>query len=115
MAVCLALPDMNLPMQRVRSGRLLPFGWYRLLNAKNTLTQARVWALGIRPDYQHLALGPLLYGEIVDRLSADGVDTAEPSWTLASNYRINDQIAAMGATRSKVWRLYQRPAALPGD
>ena len=110
-AVCLALPDMNLPMRRVRSGRLLPLGWYPLLTSKARVSQARVWALGIRPDYQHLALGPLLYREIVDRLAADPhIETAEGGWTLATNYRINDQLAAMGARRSKVWRLYQRPA-----
>jgi ribosomal protein S18 acetylase RimI-like enzyme len=109
--VCLALPDVNLLMQRVRSGRLLPFGWYPLLTGRRKVRQARVWALGIRPDYQHLALGPLLYREIVDRLHADGVQTAEASWTLATNHRINDQLAAMGAHRSKVWRLYQRPAS----
>ena len=110
-AVCLALPDMNLPMRRLRSGRLLPFGWMPLLTAKNRVGRARVWALGIRPDYQHLALGPLLYREIVDRLGNDPrIGTTEASWTLATNHRINDQIAAMGARRSKVWRLYQRPA-----
>jgi GNAT superfamily N-acetyltransferase len=108
--VCLALPDLNQAMRGVRSGRLLPLGWYPLLRARRRVTRARVWALGVRPDYQHLALGPLLYREIVDRLAADPfIRTAEASWTLASNYRINDQLAAMGATRSKVWRLYQRP------
>ena len=110
-AVCLALPDVNQLMRRVRSGRLLPFGWYPLLTGAKKLDHARVWALGVRPDYQHLALGPLLYREIVDRLAADPyIRTAEASWTLATNHRINDQLAAMGAHRSKVWRLYQRPA-----
>jgi hypothetical protein len=108
--VCLALPDMNLLMRDVRSGRLLPFGWYPLLRGRRRVTQARVWALGIRPDHQHLALGPLLYREIVDRLQADPyIRTAEASWTLATNHRINDQLAALGGTRSKVWRLYRRP------
>jgi len=109
-AVCLALPDVNQLMLRVRSGRLLPFGWYPLLTGQKKLTHSRVWALGIRPDYQHMALGPLLYREVVDRLRAGGVRTAEASWTLSTNHRINDQIAALGARRSKVWRLYQRPA-----
>lgn len=109
--VCLALPDVNRLMRRVRSGRLFPFGWYPLLTGRKKLHHARVWALGVRPDYQHLGLGPLLYREIVDRLAADDIRTAEASWTLATNHRINDQLAAMGAHRSKVWRLYQRPAA----
>jgi ribosomal protein S18 acetylase RimI-like enzyme len=98
-------------MRGVRSGRLLPFGWYPLLRGRRRATRARVWALGVRPDYQHLALGPLLYREIVDRLRSDPyIRTADASWTLATNHRINDQLAAMGGTRSKVWRLYQRPA-----
>ena len=110
-AVCLALPEMNIAMRRVRSGRMLPTGWYPLLRTKKTVNRARVWALGIRPDHQHLALGPLLYREIVDRLAADPyIETAEASWTLSTNHRINDQLAAMGAERSKIWRLYQRPA-----
>jgi GNAT superfamily N-acetyltransferase len=112
--VCLALPDMNLPMRKVRSGRLLPTGWIPVLRDRRRVTNARVWALGIRPDHQHLALGPLLYREIVDRLAADPhIRTAEASWTLASNHRINDQLEAMGAVRSTTWRLYQRPAVLP--
>ena len=32
--VCLALPDVNQLMRRVRSGRLLPFGWYPLLTGR---------------------------------------------------------------------------------
>ncbi|MGI8750904.1 MAG: hypothetical protein ACR2MN_01025 [Acidimicrobiales bacterium] len=110
-AVCLALPDLNRLMVRVRSGRLLPFHWIALLAGRKKLSQARVWALGIKPEWQTRALGPLLYAEIVDRLASDPhIRTAEAGWTLASNHRINDQLAAMGARRSKVWRLYQRPA-----
>jgi len=105
--VCLALPDANQPMARVRSGRLLPLGWLTLLAGMKHVTQARVFALGVRPDSQHLALGPLLYGEIADRLAADGLD-AEASWTLATNMRINKQLEDMGGVRYKVWRLYQQ-------
>jgi ribosomal protein S18 acetylase RimI-like enzyme len=107
--VCLALPDMNQPMSKLRSGRLLPLGWYRLLAGRHRVDRARVWALGVRPDHQHLALGPLLYREVVDRLSADPlINSAEASWTLATNHRINDQLAAMGGRRTKTWRLYER-------
>lgn len=107
--VCIALPDINRILVRARSGRLLPFTWARLLLGRNRLDHARVFALGVRPERQHLAAGPLLYQAIVDHLAADPyIATAEASWTLASNHRINDQLSAMGATRSKVWRLYQQ-------
>jgi ribosomal protein S18 acetylase RimI-like enzyme len=106
---CIALPDVNLLMLKVRSGRLLPFGWWTLLTGRRKVDRARVWALGIKPQYQSLALGPLLYGTIVDRLVGDpGVQSAEASWILATNDRMNSQIQALGGVRSRVWRLYQR-------
>jgi GNAT superfamily N-acetyltransferase len=108
LAVCLALPDVNPLMAKVRSGRLAPFGWIPLLAGRRKVSHARVWALGIRPDRQHLALGPLLYHEIVERLASDPyIRSAEASWTLASNTRINRQLESMGARQSKRWRLYQ--------
>lgn len=106
--VCIALPDINRLLVRARSGRLLPITWARLLIGKTRVDNSRVLALGIRPEHQHLAVGPLLYQAILDNLAADPyIATSEAGWTLASNDRINDQIAAMGAHRSKVWRLYQ--------
>lgn len=107
--VCIALPDINRLLLKARSGRLLPVTWARLVFGKSRVDNARVFALGILPERQHLAVGPVLYQTILDRLAADPhIATAEASWTLASNHRINDQLAAMGAQRSKVWRLYQQ-------
>ncbi len=108
--VCLALPDVNQLMLKVRSGRLLPFGWFPLLTGQKRVSRVRLWALGVKPEYQNRAAGALLYGEAFRRLSAapELVD-GEASWTLATNHRINSQIEAMGGVRSRLWRLYQRP------
>jgi ribosomal protein S18 acetylase RimI-like enzyme len=107
--LCLTLPDANRIMASIRSGRLLPLGWLKLIWGLKRVDRARVWALGVKPGYEGLALGPLLYGEITARLVKDRrVQTAEASWTLATNHRINDQIQALGGVRSKVWRLYQK-------
>jgi GNAT superfamily N-acetyltransferase len=107
-AVCLAVPDVNQLMLKVRSGRFLPMGWFPLLTGIKGLKQVRVIALGVRPDVQSTGLGPLLYSEIVNRLYDDGVETAEASWTLATNHRINKQLEDMGARRYKTWRLYKQ-------
>jgi GNAT superfamily N-acetyltransferase len=107
-AVCVAIPDVNQLMQKVRSGRLLPTGWVTLLFGAKKLKQVRVIILGVRADVQSAGLGPLLYSEIGDRLYADGMETAEASWTLATNHRINKQLEDMGAIRYKTWRLYQQ-------
>lgn len=104
---CLSLPDVNRVMVRLRGGRLLPTGWARLYFGIKRLKHVRILALGIRPDVQAAGLGPLLYGEVVTRLYDDGMLSGEASWTLATNFRINRQLEAMGALHHKTWRLYQ--------
>ena len=50
--------------------------------------------------------------ELLLSYAADnGIEVGEASWTLATNHRINSQMEAMGARRSKIWRLYQRELA----
>jgi GNAT superfamily N-acetyltransferase len=112
-AVCLTVPDANELMRKVRSGRLFPTGWARLLFGLKKVRRARILALGILPELQNLGMGPMLYGEIFQRLWDSGVEEAEASWTLATNHRINDQIADMGAERYKTWRLYKQPLHAP--
>jgi GNAT superfamily N-acetyltransferase len=108
LAVCIALPDVNQALRRVRSGRLLPVGWWPLMRAARHPGRVRVFALGVAPEHQQRAVGPLLYAEIVDRLRAKGTAWAEASWILATNTRMNNAIEAMGAVRYKTWRLYER-------
>jgi len=105
--VCLTVPDVNRLMVRIRSGRLLPTGWATLLFGIKKLEHVRVMILGVRPDVQSVGLGPLLYSEIVTRLYDDRLVTAEASWTLATNHRINKQLEDMGARHYKTWRVYR--------
>jgi hypothetical protein len=107
--VAIMLPDVNQIMPRLRSGRLLPFGWYHLLRGVPKVTRVRYFALGIKPEHQNLALGPIIYQEGLDRVMARSrIVEAEASWILASNDRMNKAIETLGGTRSRVWRMYQR-------
>jgi hypothetical protein len=108
-AVALVLPDANLPMRRVRSGRILPTGWFHLLRGLPRTDAVRVFALGVRPDKQTLALGPLLYSEVIGTLDAiTRIRFAEASWILGVNDRMNGALAALGGERHKTWRMYRR-------
>ncbi|HEY2300538.1 MAG TPA: hypothetical protein VGH66_01515 [Acidimicrobiales bacterium] len=109
-AVAIVLLDVNELMTKIRSGRLLPTGWYRLLTGLKKVHRARIFALGVKPEQQFLALGTLLYAEMEDRLwSRPNLDALEASWILASNDKMNETVESAGGTRSKTWRLYQRP------
>jgi len=107
--VSIVLPDVNEGMRKIRSGRLLPIGWYHLLRALPKVTRVRVFAVGVKPDQQALGLGPLLYQEgMLGVMGRPEVLTAEAGWVLANNDPMNKALAAMGGTRSKTWRMYQR-------
>jgi len=109
--VSLSLPDANQPMKKVRSGRLLAFGWWHLLRGMKKISSVRVMALGVRSDVQSRAVGPLLYTKIVDDLLADPkIDLVEASWILSSNTPMNSAIEGHGAERYKTWRMYKRKA-----
>src|SRR5579875_475020 len=112
-AAALAVPDINQATARLRDGRLLPVGWLRLLLAQRRLTQARILLLGVRPEYETRGVGPLLYSALIQRLAAKPrMASAEASWTLATNNKINSAIEAIGATHHKTWRLYEHRAGL---
>ncbi len=108
LAVALCIPDVNEVLHGIRSGRLLPFGWLRLLRGLPKATRARIFILGVRPEHQNRALGVLLYEELADRLVGKGMLGTEASWILATNKAMNTAIEGVGATRYKTWRLYRR-------
>jgi GNAT superfamily N-acetyltransferase len=107
--VALALPDTNEALRHIRSGRLLPFGWARLLWGIKHARRVRVLALGVRPEVRSRALGPLLYQALADNALANRrLELGEASWVLSTNTAMNHAMAALGGQRSKTWRMYQR-------
>ena len=56
----LTLPDFNQVLAKL-GGRLLPFGWITALREKAKIDAVRVFALGVKPEYQHTGVAsPLL-------------------------------------------------------
>jgi hypothetical protein len=105
----LALPDVNESLGHIRSGRLLPVGWARLLLGVRRASGVRILALGVRPEVRTRALGPFLYEELAQRvLARPGMKWAEGSWVLATNTAMNKACEALGGHRTKTWRMYQR-------
>ena len=57
LGAALTLPDINQVLPKL-NGRLLPFGWLRFLLGKRRIDRVRVFALGVKPEYQHPASPP---------------------------------------------------------
>ena len=114
-AVCLAVARRQPADAEGRTGRLAPV---RLGAAVLRVEEAEACP-GHRPRHPGRRAEPPGSGRCSTRRSLtglynDGMDTAEASWTLATNHRINKQLEDMGARRYKTWRLYQHSLAHRG-
>ena len=109
----IALPNINELIADL-DGRLLPFGWARLLwrLKRQRATTARVPLMGVLRRYQRGPLGAAISLGMIDRvrqaLHDDGIAQVEMSWILETNKGMNSMIASMGGRLYKRYRLYQK-------
>jgi len=106
----LTLPDVNEVLAKM-NGRLLPFGWWHFLTGRRKVTQVRVFALGVKPEYQHYGVAAALYvrhREVAARTRQKG---GEMGWILEVNEAMNRAMEGMGGSVVKRYRLYELPLA----
>lgn len=109
-AAALTLPDFNQVLKKI-NGRLLPFGWLKALIAQRKINKVRVFALGVRPDYQHTGIGARLYTEHYKMAHKVGLPGGETGWILEINEPMNRAMEAMGGKIVKRYRFYERSLA----
>lgn len=112
-AFIVALPNLN-EAARDLNGRLLPFGWAKLLwrlKVRHPKT-ARVPLMGVRKSFQHSRLGPTLAFMVIDAvrkaLHARGVRDVEMGWILEDNDGMCNIIETIGGEAYKRYRVYQK-------
>lgn len=111
-AMSISLPNVNAAIQDLH-GRLFPFGWAKLLwRIKKGLPSLRKCLMGIRKPYRGSKVGALSVLMNVEAhrraLKRGCYKTAELSWTLEDNERINKGIEFMGGRRYKTYRVYEK-------
>jgi len=103
----MSLPDVNLVLKGL-NGRLLPFGWLKMLLRLPRLSGYRMWALGVIPEYQGKAIDTLLYRATYEAIfSADM--RLEINYVLEDNERMNNAIHKLGARDLRRYRVYEMP------
>ena len=99
------------------NGRLLPFGWAKLLWRLKTrrATTARVPLMGVTQAFQRGPMGAVISFGMIDAvrhaLHADGIRNVELSWILETNDGMNGLIEAMGGDRYKTYAIFEGPVA----
>jgi hypothetical protein len=95
-------------------GRLLPFGWARLLwRLKVRFPKtARIALMGVRQEFQHTRLGPALAFSLIRALHepavSRGLKRVEASWILENNQGMRKIMEQVGGVVSKRYRMYHK-------
>ena len=112
-AFIVALPNINAAIRDL-NGRLLPFGWAKLLWRLKVRhpRSARVPLMGVKQAFQHSRLGPALAFMVIDAvrkpLHARGVSEVEMSWILEDNHGMRNIIETIGGDAYKRYRVYEK-------
>lgn len=119
-AFIVLLPNLNEAIADL-NGRLLPFGWAKLLwRLKVRFPRTgRVPLMGVRRHLHHTRLGPglafLVIGAARRAAMRVGMGNVELSWILDDNMGMRNIIETIGGRVSKRYRMYEKPLSAPAD
>jgi GNAT superfamily N-acetyltransferase len=106
----LTLPDFNQVLAHL-NGRLLPFGWAKALYWRRKIDRVRVFALGVKREYQHTGVAARMYEMHFDSAERTPQKGGETGWILESNTAMNRAMEGMGGKITRRYRFYELPLA----
>ena len=106
-AFSVSLPDYNLLLKKM-NGRLLPFGFLRLLFGRKSIRRVRTLLLGVVAEYRMSGIEILLIHDTFEKGLSKGYRTGEMSWILEDNVLMRRPLERMGAQIGKVYRIYEK-------
>ena len=112
-AFIVLLPNINEVIADL-NGRLLPFGWAKLLWRLKVKfpKSARVPLMGVRQKYQNTRFGPALaymtIKGVMDTGKAKGLGRVEMSWILEHNKAVRNIIESVGGEITRRYRMYEK-------
>jgi hypothetical protein len=115
-AMVVTLPNLNEGIAGL-DGRLLPFGWARLLWWLKVRgpKSARMPLMGVRRRYQASRLGAALAMGVIAKVRdwhrTQGREWGELSWVLEDNHAMRELIELVGGRPYKTYRIYEKALA----
>jgi hypothetical protein len=103
----LAIPDINQVQIKIKRGRLLPFGIFKLLLGLKKINYVRVIALGVNEEYRKVGVEAYFYAEIIQKAIDKKITGGEASWILENNEMMNKGLRNLKATAYKRYRIFE--------
>lgn len=100
---CSTIPNVQEVMPK--DGKIFPFGWWKLLTGMKKIKTARLYTLGMLPEFRKRGLESLMFSETVIRAQAAGILNGEIGWTLEDNDLINRAIESMDGRVDRRYRI----------
>ena len=104
----LAIPDINQILIKIKRGRLLPFGIFKLLLGRKKINRIRILALGVIEGYKKAGIEACFYASIIEKARKKHILGGEASWILEDNFLMNKGIQDMAGKVYKTYRLYEK-------
>jgi GNAT superfamily N-acetyltransferase len=103
------IPNINQLLRRVKDGRLLPFGLFKMLaySQFGGLYECRTPLMGVLQEYQGRGLDAILNLAIIEEGPKNGYDASEMSWVLDTNAVLRNALESFGAVVDKEYALYE--------
>jgi GNAT superfamily N-acetyltransferase len=103
----LSLPDYNQVLAHL-NGRLLPFGWAKALWYRRKINRVRVFALGVKRDWQHTGIAARFYELHFDSAERTPQKGGEMGWILETNKSMNRAMEGMGGRIVRTYRVFEK-------
>ena len=104
----LAIPDINQILIKIKKGRLLPTGIFKLLFLKKNIDMLRILTLGVIDGYRKMGIEACLYGGIIKNSKGTKIKGGECSWMLEDNHMMNRALDQMNGELYKRYRLLEK-------
>jgi len=103
----LTLPDYNQVLRHM-DGRLLPFGWAKALWYRRKIDRVRVFALGVKREWQHAGVAARFYQLHFESAARTPQKGGEMGWILETNKSMNRAMEGMGGKIVRRYRVYEK-------
>lgn len=103
-----ALPEYNQVFQRIRNGRLFPFGFIKLLYYRKKINALRVFVQFVVPEYQNRAVNAAIFCHIVTKAKEKGIYSADGSTIGDTNIPSRLSVENLGGKHYRTYRMYKK-------